>query len=522
MPDTEYDAVIIGGGHNGLVCAGYLAKAGKKVLVLEANDNVGGMAASHPFADGYTASVAQTLPQLSTRLIKDLNLKQHGFELAHDGLPTTALDIDGNHIQINGSSLHGVSDQDNKAYLEFIQMMEKYCNAVKPFWGKTPPRIGSGNWQDNATLAQFGWKLRTLGKTDMAEFMRVIALPAQDLMDEFFDSPLLKAALSWDFNVGNKLAPRSPNNAILNQLLRNIGDLAPANSYNSGAMPLPKGGMGGFVSALQKSVESLGVSIQTSCRVQQVVVEDHQIRGVLLENGKKIECPCVISNADPKTSFFKLLGARHLEVQFAHRINRNRNKGMVAKLHLALDDLPGFNGLKQINGRLLITPSMAYIESAYDHAKYGEMSEQLAMEILIPSIQDPSLAPAGKHVLSANIQYVPYEIKGGWQQHKPALLENALSKLEQYAPGIRQRVTAHELLTPQDLEAKFNVEGGHWHHTELCIDQWWMNRPTYGASQYKTPVSGFYLCGAGSHPGGGVMGLAGKNAAAEVIKHDNN
>jgi phytoene dehydrogenase-like protein len=346
----------------------------------------------------------------------------------------------------------------------------------------------------------------------MREIMRMIALPAQDLMDEYFDSPLLKAALSWDANVGSKLAPRSPNNAVLALLFRMSGDLGGSNN-----LPLPKGGVGGLMEAMAKAATSFGAEIKTNSPVAKVIVEEHKATGVTLENGEAFHAKLIISNADPKTSFFKLVGARHFDVQFTHRINRLRNEGFVAKVHLALDGLPNFSGLDSPNGRMMIAPTMQSIENAYDEAKYGGFAEELPMEVLIPSLHDDSLANDGKHVLSAQVQYAPYNIKGGWQQHRERFLENVIATLEKYAPDIREKIISSELLTPEDLEQQFRVSGGHWHHAEFALDNWWMNRPTYGASQYKTPLPGFYLCGAGAHPGGGIMGAAGANAAKAIL-----
>jgi len=503
--------IIIGGGHNGLACAAYLAKAGRKVLVLEAAAQLGGLGATREFAPGFRASVAHTLPQLGKQLVRELELERHGFSLASPALPTIALATNGEHISIARGQLSGASAQDAASYGDYLQLLQKFATAINPFWHKRPPMVGSGNLKDLATLGQFGWKLRTLGKTDMREMMRMIALPAQDLMDEYFDSPLLKAALSWDANVGSKLAPRSPNNAVLALLYRMSGDL-------SDGLPLPRGGVGGLVEALAEAARSHGAKLHTDSPVARVTLEQGRVSGVELENGELIPAAIVVSNADPKTSFLKLLGARHLNVQFTHRINRLRCDGYVAKLHLALESLPEFTGLVQPAGRLLLTPSMQLIENAYDEAKYGGYARELPMEVVIPSLQDDSLAPAGQHVLSAQVQYAPYAVTGGWEAHRDHFLENALTTLEQYAPTIRNSVVAAELLTPADLEQQFRVNGGHWHHAEFALDNWWMNRPTYGASQYQTPVPGFYLCGAGAHPGGGIMGAAGSNAARAIVE----
>ena len=509
---NPYDAIIIGGGHNGLSCAAYLAKAGKRVLVLEAAAQYGGLAATREFAPGYRASVAHTLPQLTKRLVNDLNLEQHGFSLAADALPTVALGEPGSQaITINTGGLEGANDADQKAYGEYRRLLQKFSSAINPFWHKQPPMLGSGGLWDTATVAQFGLKLRMLGKDDMRELTRMIALPAQDLMDEFFTSPALKAALSWDANIGSKLAPRSPNNAVLALLYRMSGDL-------TDGLPLPRGGAGGLTDALAGAAKAAGAELRLNAPVARVMIKERTVTGVELEDGECIEARKVISNADPKTSFFKLLGARHLDTQFTHRINRLRQHGYVAKLHLALDEIPKFTSLKKAQGRLLLAPSMAYIENAFDEAKYGGYAKDLPMEVVIPSLLDDSLAPAGKHVLSAHVQYAPYDVKGGWEQHRDTFYQNTLATLERYAPGISASVNASELLTPADLESQFRVNGGHWHHSEFALDGWWMNRPTYGASQYRTPVAGFYLCGAGSHPGGGLMGAAGANAARTILE----
>lgn len=508
---SNYDALIIGGGHNGLACAAYLAKAGRKVLVVEAGDQLGGLAATREFAPGYRASVAQTLPQMNRKLVQDLSLEQHGFSLAAEALPTLAMAPGEQAISISANGLGNASAADTAAYGEYRRLLEKFASAINPFWHKRPPAIADGDKGDLLTLGQFGWNLRRLGKDDMREMMRMIALPAQDLVDEHFENSALKAALSWDANIGSKLAPRSPNNAVLALLLRMSGDL-------SAGLPLPRGGTGGLVEALASAARGFGADIRTAAPVESVIVENMAAVGVRLAGGEELRATRVISNADPKTSFLKLLGAQHLDVQFTHRINRLRNDGYVAKLHLALDELPQFSGLDKPEGRMILAPSMSYIENAFDEAKYGGYASELPMEVIIPSLVDDSLAPQGKHVLSANVQYAPYNVQGGWNAHREAFLANCIATLKQYAPDIEGSIVASELLTPADLEQQFRVAGGHWHHAEFAIDNWWVNRPTYGASQYKTPVAGFHLCGAGAHPGGGIMGACGANAAKAILE----
>lgn len=517
MNNPDYDAIIIGGGHNGLTCASYLGRNGARVLVLEALDQVGGLAATYEFAPGFKTSVAHTLPQLGQQLVSDLQLEQHGFKIACQSLDTIAMDREGGkHVRITYNGLLGASSSDAEAWPEYQQTLQRFATLMAGFWHQAPPMAGSGGLSDIKTLASFALKLRLLGRDDMREFMRMMFLPAQDLMDEFFAAPHLKAALSWDALLGSKLAPRSPNNAVLNLLLRMAGDLD-----GCGSLPLPRGGSGSFSRALGAAAQAAGVEIRCNSGVAAVLCEDNRAVGVELESGEQLRAPRVISNADPKTSYLKLLGARHLDVGFTHRIKRLRNEGMVARVNLALDCLPQFPGLEQPDGRMILAPDLGFIESAFDEAKYGGFAAKLPMEIILPTLHDDSLAPAGAHIVSALVQYAPYNIKGGWFTHKERLFDNVLSSIAQYAPGVRSALVASEVLTPEDLEQRFRLGGGHWHHAEFAIDNWWMNRPTYGASQYSGPVAGFYLCGAGTHPGGGLMGAAGRNAAQKILAEEN-
>jgi phytoene dehydrogenase-like protein len=277
--------------------------------------------------------------------------------------------------------------------------------------------------------------------------------------------------------------------------------------------------MGAVTSALGAAAERNGVSIRTSSRVKRIQIDGDRIQGVELDNGEQIAAAAVVSNADPRTTFFGLLGARHLEAEFVRRIDNIRMNGNAAKLHLALDRLPEFTGLAQDKAgeRLLIAPDVTYVERAFDHSKYGRYSTEPALEITIPSVHDDSVAPTGQHVLSAVVQYAPYALKEGWETGKQAFLDQLIDLIGRYAPDLRQRVVAAELLTPVDIEREFGMTGGHWHHGEYALDQAFMLRPVPGAAQYTTPINGLFLCGAGCHPGGGVMGNAGRNAAKVVL-----
>jgi phytoene dehydrogenase-like protein len=505
----RYDSIIIGAGHNGLICAAYLAKHGQKVLVLEASDTVGGLAANREFHPGFKTSVAHSVTHFPEKISKDLKLESLGFRPHSESMPLVGLGPDGNHVVVQGDGLSGVSDKDIDTYQQYRELMQRFANSLKPFWLKTIPRIGFNSLADLLTLGHMGLNIRRLGKKDMGEFLRVAALPVRDLMDENFDHDLLKATLSWDGLIGSKLAPRSPNHAVLAMLYRMSGN--------------ERGGVRDLIEALHSAALASGAEVRTSAAVARILVQtkdnELQVHGVELANGDRIEADRVVSAADPQKTFLDLVGVENLEIEFTNRIRRLRCDGYVAKLHLALRELPDFTGLDSPSGRMIIAPDMDSIEFAFDEAKYGGFSQQPVMEIVIPSVNDVSLAPAGQHVLSAHVMYAPYKLKGGWDQtNSDEFAERIIDTIARYAPGIREQIIHQELLTPKDLEQSCNVTGGHWHHTEFALDQALMMRPTYEAAQYSTPLPGLYLCGAGCHPGGDLTGGPGHNAAAEILR----
>jgi phytoene dehydrogenase-like protein len=517
MTNSNYDAIIIGAGHNGLVCASYLAKSGRKVLVLETAASPGGAAATREFADGYkVSSGAHLLTQLNPKVASDLALESHGLSLAASDLKTVALAQDGKHITFNGANLSGVSASDQSAYAAFYQQNIKFAKVLNGFFSKRPPSLVDRDWGDNLSLLKLGWDVRTLGKEDMQDLLRVGLINIYDVANEHFDNELLKAAISMDGVLGSHMGPRSPN-TVYGYLYRHLGDF-----YGMKGPAVVAGGMGAIGAAFAAAAESAGAEIRYNSAVARIAMEDCRAVGVILASGETINARVVISNADPKTTLGTLVGYPELDAGFARRVDNYRARGVSAKLHLALEELPRFTGLDAANAgdRLLLAPTMDYIELAFNHAKYGEYSLAPAMEINIPSVHDSSLAPPGKHVLSAVVQYAPYDLKTGWENGRDAFKQIAIDKLEAYAPGISQLIRASELSSPKDLEAEFGMTGGHWHHGELSLDQALMMRPMPGATQYATPVEGLYLCGAGAHPGGGVMGLAGRNAATEVIKQE--
>lgn len=512
---SSNDVIIIGGGHNGLVCATYLAKAGRKVTVLEANEQVGGAAATREFAPGFKASCAHLLYLLDDDISKDLALKNKGLRMAASGLDSIALAEDGRHITFNANSVEGgdVSAEDKAAYAEYRRFMSKFAAVLGAMHNTIPPRINEerGNL---IALGKLAWKIRKLGRDDMREFLRIAGINIYDILKENFENPLLKGALSMDAVLGTFSGPRS-NNSVFTALHRMSGN----NGGAAGDTSIPHGGMGAVTQALAEAARSAGAEIRTDAAVKNILMDGMNVAGVELADGEQLFATTVVSNADPKKTFTELLGLRHVEGGFARKVSNIRVKGNAAKLHLALSGLPDFKGLgqQQMGQRLLIAPSVEYVEQAFNHCKYGEFSARPVAEITLPSLHDDSLAPSGQHVLSAIVQYAPRELGQGWSEGKAAFTENVLDVISTYAPDLREKITAIELLTPEDLESDFGMTGGHWHHAEMALHQFMMLRPVPKSAQYKTPVEGLYLCSAGCHPGGGVMGSAGKNAASAVL-----
>jgi phytoene dehydrogenase-like protein len=512
------NVIIIGAGHNGLVCAAYLAKAGKRVTVLEAAAQVGGAAVTREFAPGFKVSACAHLSYLlDARIASELDLARHGLASARENLKTVALQRADEHLVLSGGTLEAgrVSEADRAALATHHKTMLKFARVLGKQHNRIPPRLLGGGRSDAIGAALLGLDIRRLGRDDMREFLRIAGINIFDVVEESFESPALKAALAFDAVLGTNLSPRA-NNSML-ALLHRLSGLA---SGTTGGVSLPAGGMGAVSEAFAKAATAAGATIRLSSPVKNITLNGDRVAGVVLASGETLAADVVVSNADPKRTLFELLGARHLETGFVHRVRHFRTRGMAAKLHLALDGLPEFSRLPAAlaGERLVVAPDLVYLEHAFDAAKYGENSPHPALEISIPTVHDRTLAPAGKHVLSAVVQYAPYDEAASTDAARAQLLENTLKVLEEYAPAIRPKVVASQLLLPVDLEREFRLTGGHWHHGELALDQFLMLRPVPGAAQYAMPVTGLYLCGAGAHPGGGVMGCAGKNAAQAVIQ----
>ena len=511
-----FDSIVIGAGHNGLVCAAMLAKAGQQVLVLEATNRVGGASITREFAPGHRVSAcAHLLSMMPKAIMDDLDLASHGLVFAATNLPTTALSMQDSHLTLLGRKATGFAASDASAYDAFITRMRRFARHLAPILDSVPPRLGTSAWNDRLGLLRAAWHVRSLGRTDIRELLRIIGMNVFDMVEDHFESPLLRGAVAFDALLGTNFGPRSPG-SMLTLLTRFTLEAAAGNSGTC----LPAGGMGAVAEALAGAAQAAGATLRTGARVARILVKNDCAAGVILDNGEIFTAKTVISNVDPRRSFLRLLGTEHLDTGFVRRIDHFRSKGLTAKLHLALSGPPPFRGLdaKGLKGRLLVAPSPEYLEKAYNYTKYGEYSRAPALEISVPTASDPSLAPPGRHILSIIAQYAPTTPAGDPEADRNAFIERIIDTIEIYAPGVRSLITATELLTPSDIEQEFGISGGHWHHGELAFDQFFMVRPVPGAAQHRTPLPGLFLCGAGCHPGGGVMGIAGRNAAREVLR----
>jgi phytoene dehydrogenase-like protein len=523
MPNSR-DIVIIGGGHNGLVAAFYLAKAGHQSLVLERRNQVGGAGITEEFYPGFRASVlAHSAGPLRPEVVRDMQLEKHGLKLITLDVDVTALSADGRplilyrDVERAAREIGRTSKSDAAKYREFHAALEKTSRIISKVLTLTPPEIARPSKGDLFGLLQLGRSVRGSGKKNTYDLLRWGPMAVADLVAEFFENDLLRAAIAARGIFGTFLGPWSAGTALV-LLLRAAADPNPA-----GGNCFAAGGMGAVTQAMAKAAQQAGAEIRTGVEVAQIKIKGSSVQGVILASGEEIQARAVISNADPKRTFLKLMDPVLLSPTFTRRLQNYRMNGTVAKINLALSGLPSFSGLEgnsaALTGRIHIGPGIDYLEHAFDDSKYGNFSRAPYLEIAIPSLTDPSLAPPGQHVMSVYMQYAPYKLKGAnWREQREALGGTVVKSISQYAPDLPAKILHSQVITPLDLEETYGLTGGQIFHGELALDQIFTMRPMLDWARYHTPIEKLYLCGSGTHPGTGLTGASGANAAREILK----
>jgi phytoene dehydrogenase-like protein len=528
---VRYDAIIIGGGHNGLTCAAYLARAGRKVLVLERRHVLGGAAVTEEVFPGFRFSVCSyVVSLLRPEIIRELDLPQHGMEL---------LPLDGTFTPMpDGNFLWRVNDHektrreiarhsrlDAEAYDEYGRAMVEMGRFAKPILGMTPPDPTSLDPRGLIELLGIGRRFRGMRGHDRINQVQLLTMSAVDFLDQWFETDVLKATMSASGIIGTFLGVRSPGTAYV-LLHHYMGEIDGAFR----AWGLSRGGTGAVSNAIGAAARRLGVEIRTGSPVARIVTRNGRATGVALENGDEFEASAIVSSVDPRLTFLRFLEAKALPSEFVESIARYKFRGSSGKVNLALDGLPDFTCLPgpgaHLRGAISISPGVDYMERAYDDAKYGRFSHRPYMDIVIPSLTDASVAPPGKHVMSCFVQYAPYELRREsgavdpllWDEQREAFGDTVIDTIAQYAPNIRERILHRQVLTPLDLEREFGLSEGNIFQGELTLEQLFFLRPVPGWAQYATPVDGLYMCGSATHPGGGIMGAPGRNAAMRILK----
>lgn len=520
---NRYDAIVIGGGHNGLVNAAYLARAGRKVVVLESRDLLGGAAVSEQVFPGFTFSVySYVVSLLRPEIVRDLDLPRHGMQILPLESTVTPLP-DGDYHAMWGDAdltrreLYRHSPLDAEAITEFGRLMSHMARAVKPILGMIPPDPTSLSPGDLKGLLRLGGHLQSLGAERFHALYKLMTMSSSDYLDEWFEYGPLKATKSASGIIGTFMGPRSPGSAYV-LLHHYMGEIDGA--YR--AWGFCKGGNGTISNAIAAAARARGAVLRTSATVKQLLVRGHRAMGVVLDTGEEIRAPVVVSALDARRTFLDLVDSRELPDELLRQVRRFRFRGSSGKVNLALSELPDFTCMPGVGvhhrGAFSISPSVDYLERAYDDAKHGGFSRRPYMDIVFPSMIDPGMAPPGRHVASIFVQYAPYHIDGGWDDAKREAFGDAVvDTLAEYAPNLRSAILHRQVLTPADIEATTGLSEGNIFQGELALQQLFFLRPAVRWAGYRTPISGYYQCGSSTHPGGGVMGAPGKLAAQRIL-----
>jgi phytoene dehydrogenase-like protein len=520
----HYDVIVIGGGHNGLISAAYLARAGRKVLVLERRHVVGGAAVTEELHPGFKYSVCSyVVSLLRPEIIRELDLPRHGLEiLPLDGTFTPMPDGDylwrvNDHAKTR-REIARHSKVDAEAYEEYGKAMIEMGRFVKPILSMTPPDPTSLDPRGLMDLVSLGRRFRALSDEDKYNQVQLMTMSAVDFLDQWFETDVLKATMAASGIIGTFLGVRSPGTAYV-LLHHYMGEIDGA--FRSWG--LSRGGTGAISNAIAGAAGEAGVEVRTEAAVSKIIVKDGAAVGVILANGDYLTAGVIASSVDPNRTFLQMVGAEQLPNEFVEDVRRYKFRGSSGKVNLALDGLPDFTSLKgagpHLRGAISISPGIEYMERAYDEAKYGRYSRRPYIDMVIPSLTDPSVAPPGKHVASCFVQYAPYHLKAGnWDEQRDAFGDTVIDTLAEYAPNIKNLILHRQVLTPLDMEREFGLTEGNIFQGELTLEQLFFLRPAPGWAQYRTPLKNLYMCGSATHPGGGIMGAPGRNAANRILK----
>ena len=521
----RWDAIVIGAGHNGLVTACYLQRAGLDVLVLEKNDWVGGAAVSRSLTPGFTYSNCSYVCSLfRPEIMRDLELPRHGLQvIAYEGGAVLTQDGDflGNYRdhEAHRREFARFSARDAEAYDRYSRDVTRQCRFIQPLLMRTAPDPTSLKPRDLGELLYLGRKFAGLGASEMAQTVRFWTMSISDFLDEYFETDVIKAYFALSGIIGTALGPMSPGTAYI-LLHHYMGEV----DGSVGAWGYARGGMGAVTQALAASFLASGGTIRTDAAVDQVLVRNGKAEGVVLEGGEEVWANTVVSNADVKRTFLSLVDERDLPETFLRRVRNFKIRGSSGKVNIALDSLPEFPALPKdspcLRGDLHFTDSVERMERGYDDWKAGRWSADPFLDVVIPTTLDPTMTSPGKHFMSCFVQYCPPKVEGrDWTDvDRDAFGETVISQIAEYSPGFRDRIVHMEVRTPRELEAEVGLTEGNIFQGELTFDQLLFNRPVPGYAQYRSPIGGLYMCGSSTHPGGGVMGAPGRNAAAEMLR----